>query len=349
MSRGVNRSDVVGIDPGYINFAIGKLRFTGVRYINDFTEELPVFVPTNMEKWNLRDARGIRNSRPDGGPAETYRVPHSLVHPTKINEWLATLNHFLLRADWIFQKYSPIADSDDATLLPRVTIENQCDHIKNGRYDMFRIGNACETSIHMRDLCDAGTAFGRLLTRVIGKSARKYGILSDGSLQYPERKGASVDVVRALFKALGLDGWLEFLDSVLEMGEKIDDLCDALLLALQVAMNDYEAAQKKASSGSLDYSRVDNSTYPKLLSSIRIAQDGTRITEFDFRDNEDDEEEVVVVAKPTRKRKAAPKKTTKKRKSDSSEEKKTKKKANTTKPSARKPKKRKIAEDTEEL
>lgn len=312
MQCAANRSDVVGIDPAYKNFAIVKLRFTGVRYINNFTEELPIFEPTNMEIWNLRDARGIRNTLSSGGAAETYRIPYALIHPTKITDWLASLNHFLLRANWVFEAYSA-TEGGPADLLPRVTVENQCDHIKNGRFDMFRIGNACETSIHMRDLCEKGTSFNRLMTRVMGKSARKYGILSDGSLLYAERKGAAIDVTRALFKELNLNGWIDFLDGVLKIGQKIDDLCDALLLALQVAMDEYETKQKNdrkrqpvTDDTALDYTNIDNTTYPKLLSSIRVAQDGTKITEFDLRDISDEDEGAPKKKKkaPSRKRKA---------------------------------------------
>lgn len=282
--------EVIGFDPAYINYAVCKIRFETLRYDRkeDGTiEEMPVFTVSNMEVWNLRDSRVIRNSVPDGGNAETYYVPNSLIHPTKINEWLAALNHIILRSPWLSETYCE--EEGKEAVLPRVTIEVQCDHIKDHRFDMFRIGNATETSIHMSDLCRLGVDHKKLLTRQMGRSARKYGFKSDGSLEYKGRKGISIEIVRALFTALKLDNWLVYLDSVLKMGQKIDDLCDALLLALHVAIEEYEAKQKKLRTmgpDSIDYSLIDNTTYPKLISSILNG-----VTEFDIHNDDSDDDE----------------------------------------------------------
>ena len=287
--------EIIGFDPAYINYAVVKLRFERLDYRrteNGILEEMPIFTVSHMEVWNLRDGKVIRNSEPDGGNAETYLLPRSMVHPTGIKEWLATLNHIIVRSPWIHETYSEKEGS--TPVLPAVTIEIQCDHIKNGRLDMFRIGNGTETSIHMADLYHHGLAMTKLFTRQLGRSARKYGIKSNGSLEYVERKDASIGIVRTLFKALGLDNWLAYLDSVVRMGQKIDDLCDSLLLALHIAVEEFEVQQKKARKGPIDYTNIDNTIYPKLLVSSLSG-----VTEFEFNDDSDEDEVVT----PTKKRK----------------------------------------------
>lgn len=301
--------EIIGFDPAYLNYAVVKLRFERLDYRrteDGSLEEMPIFTVSHMEVWNLRDGKVLRNSEPDGGKAETYLVPRSMVHPTGIKEWLATLNHIIARSPWIHETYS--VEEGSVPVLPAVTIEIQCDHIKNGRFDMFRIGNCTETSIHMADLYQHGLAMTKLFTRQLGRSARKYGIKSNGSLEYVERKDASIGIVRTLFKALGLDNWLAYLDSVVKMGQKIDDLCDSLLLALNIAVEEFLVQQKKAKKGPIDYTNVDNTIYPKLLASSLSG-----VTEFEFNDDSDDEEEVVT---PTKKRK--PTKKTKNTGKDSS-------------------------------
>ncbi len=304
-------TEVIGVDVGYRNFAICKIRFEGLRYNRETMEEMPIFTVTHMEMWDLMNSRCLRNSQSDGGKLEIYRIPYSLINPTNINQWLCSLNHFLNRSPWIFEKYSETEDSP--LILPRVTVENQCGHIlknknkkkyrHNGEedkydgYDMFRIGAAVETSIHMRDLCDEGPDFKKLLTRVIGKSALKYGIKSDGSLKYPVRKEDSIEITRALLKELGMHNWLVYLDSLLDMKQKIDDICDAILLALQVAVTEYELKVKNDMKNGInvpvvytemDYSRVDNKTYPKLLSAVLLdgSNGGKGKIEFEFLDDD---------------------------------------------------------------
>lgn len=321
--------EIIGIDIGYRNFAICKLRFEGLRYNRDSTEEMPIFTVSHMEVWDLQNSRAIMNSQVDGGPLETYRIPHSLVNPTNINQWLCSLNHFLNRSPWIYKKYSEDGGDESPLVLPRVTIENQCGHIlrnknkkkytHNGEkdkydgWDMFRLVNCVETSIHMRDLCDADPTFNKLLTRVIGKSALKYGIKSNGSLEYPERKEESVEITRALFKALGMDNWNVYMDSLLSMKppQKVDDICDALLLALQVAVVEYEIElRNKQKNGmnmpivytDMDYTKFDNSVYPKLLSSVLLdgSNEGKGVIEYEFLD--ESEEDDFKKKKPVKKR-----------------------------------------------
>ena len=247
--------EVIGIDPGYVNYAICKLRFTGLQYDPVHRIETPLFTVQNLEIWDLSASCIIRHTESTGGEARLDKVGESPSGKTCLRDWLNKLNEFIDAADWIHTK-----DSETGK-LPRVTVENQCGHIKNGDYTMFKIAKATEAYIKRHDKKEKG--------RIIGKSARKYGIKSDGKLAYGGRKSTSVDVVRSLFTASKLDNWITYLDSLLRYGQKIDDLCDAILLALQVAINEHEEATKTKKK--LNYSQLDKKTYPILLSVVNTA------------------------------------------------------------------------------
>lgn len=244
--------EVIGIDPAYINYAICKIRFRGIEYDPVSRIEMPLFTVENLEIWDLAASCIIRHTEVDGGEARLTSVGEPTAKKTVIRDWLNKLEEFITAATWIHTANS------ETGKLPRVTIENQCGHIKNGDYTMFKIARATQAYIKR---CD------KKKSRIIGLSARKYGIKSDGKLAYGGRKNTATEVVRSLFTAMGLDNWLRYLDSLVQYGQKIDDVCDAILLALQVAMNEHEEDQKrKAKTGGLDFASIDNTTYPILLS-----------------------------------------------------------------------------------
>lgn len=253
------------VDPGSRNLAIAQLRFAGYRYDAATTTQIPLVTPLHLELWNVKGGICLRNSAPDGGRFErcSTRVEQRFADDklTEIDDWIAQMNHFIVRADWIFER-----DADDES-LSALTVENQCDHIKTKgkRWDMFLLSNIFASTvdaldkqnaaIEALDKAAAATATADenplnqpkkpLHYRVFAKSAAKYGIKSDGELQYGERKLTSVEITRELFRILGLTQWLVFLDSVEASGQKIDDLCDAFLLGLQYAIDEYEASLRK--------------------------------------------------------------------------------------------------------
>ena len=250
-------NQTIGIDPGSVNFSIGKIEFKGFRYNDDYTEEIPIFKPINIEHWNLKTGVGIRNSIPyEGGKCEIFNIVKSnelhaggTATATTINSWISSLDHFILNSNWIFESY--IADiNTNQMLLPTISVENQFDHIKShgNKFDMYLISNTVQSSIHMCDIIknkDVNSKSSLLFSyRKIIKSSLKYGIRNNGSLVYTDRKAEVINITRSLFKLLELDNWIVFLDSVLAMGQKIDDLCDALLLALQSAIDSYEESIK---------------------------------------------------------------------------------------------------------
>jgi hypothetical protein len=303
----------IGIDPGSVNFGVGDVRFDGFRYDPTTQEETPLFTPLHMELWNLKTGTCIRNSRVDGGPFELYTIPSAPTYPkTEIGDWTASLNHFIGASQWIFE-----------TPLPDVTVENQFDHIKSqgNKFDMFLISNVFGTSIHMTDLCNAASngASMPLHSRLIEKSSSKYGMYQNGThgRDHDGNKAECIQIMRSLLKLSGHHGWIQFLDSVLKSGQKIDDLCDALSLALQKAIAKHTKRQKEAKKkrpdedavmeanakqanakqaiglrpvpyGNVNHKLFDNTTYPILLSSVRIDDDGNEFPDFPSYDEAED-------------------------------------------------------------
>lgn len=282
---------VIGVDPGYVNYAICKIGFNGFDYNRETLVEMPRLSVFNLEIWDLQGSFIIRPSEVDGGEAKLITVKPVPTGATTIRDWMDKLNQFITDSAWIHEK-------DSSGRLPRVTVENQCGHIKNKDYTMFKIARATEAYIKRLD---------KKQKRIIGKSARKYGIKSDGSLIYSGRKCTSVEIVRNLLTALGLFNWIRYLDSLIECGQKIDDICDAILLALQVAIKEYEEEQKKAPKS--QNTNIDNSTYPKLLSVINTE---TGENEYLYNESDSDSEDSFKQQKPTRKKKTATKKDTSK-------------------------------------
>jgi len=253
----------IGIDPGSVNFSIGKIIFKGFKYNEDRTIEIPIFYPCNWEHWNLKTGVGLRNSTKDGGKFEKFHIipPDEQTEEDKINtkdSWTARLNHFIIMADWIFDYYNPDeekkSNNTNRTILPSVVVENQFDHIESQnkkkeegdkknkpRWDMFRISNEFSSAIRMHDsIHERAKGNYKLYYRDTRKKSLKFGMRNDGKRLYIGRKEDSVSIMIELFKILGLDGWIEFLESIRGTGQKIDDLCDAILLALQSAIEDYE-------------------------------------------------------------------------------------------------------------
>lgn len=310
------------IDPGYVNMGVAQVEFSGFMYNTYHTVQIPVFRPLHAEVWNLREGICIRNSSPEGGLMETYRIPllEGAPQTTSIDSYTASMNHFIHESKWIFER------SKVSGRLPNITVENQCDHVKdkdkNGKdkkvkFDMFLISNEFSNAIHMADLINHKQANKEedyetpLLFREMRKSSLKYGIANDGSRKYEGRKEDCVQIMRNLFKLTGLTGWLRYFDSVEMSGQKLDDVADAISLGLQKAIQDYELKLKNNKKfneivptpmttsslrgvplNQVNYHIMDNSDYPKLLSSKMANDAGEMIEEFAFTDlsyNSDDE------------------------------------------------------------
>ena len=119
---------------------------------------------------------------------------------------------------------------------------------------MYTLSEVLATCVSMRDIMDDAKRRSR---RVVINAAKKHAIASDKSLSYYMRKKRSVEHVRWLFerqcdapdvtpaeRANGIK-WLAFMDKMEANGQKLDDLCDALLLAIEQAMRIHKKWYKR--------------------------------------------------------------------------------------------------------
>lgn len=245
----------IGMDPGTVNLAAIRILFHKLAYTKDGLEEIPQFDILNWELWNLKTGRGLRPKEEDCVDAkgdwvkemgfERFRLPiardaREPGQPDTIHTWLSSLNHFISASPWIFEERGGLAD---------VTVENQFDHIKTAyiRHEMFLLSNVFHSSIAMLDL-EANKAHlpHRLHYRIFAQRSLKYGMRNDGALGYGDRKETSEAIAHSLLGLLDKKEWLDFLRKVEESGQKLDDLCDALLLALQECVTRYEEKRKSA-------------------------------------------------------------------------------------------------------
>ena len=124
--------------------------------------------------------------------------------------------------------------------LPMVVCENQHDQVKSPHLAvMYRL-----VKFLTQELC-AMDSLRCTWTRVCVNRQRKYGMRHDGSHgTYAGRKATSIVVATALLERYCATPLLEVLDAARDAKHKLDDLCDALLLALVTAVEWFALAAK---------------------------------------------------------------------------------------------------------
>jgi hypothetical protein len=242
----------VGFDPGSVNMGVALVDFRGFRYSEDRSVEIPICRPLHMAVWNLKMSNSLSGHASDGdddeqaAPIERTRRQLPRCQGNDLAAWMAALQLMVRDSEWLFEQYD--LQADGVGRLPSTTLENQWDHIQTcgNKFDMFLMSKVCPATVEAVDAerraaSDKGV---RHPVRRRQGSSRKYGIKSDGALDHADRKAEAIAVTRRLFEMLGLHEWIVFLDGVLRSGQKIDDMCDAFLLALQAAITEYEFSLK---------------------------------------------------------------------------------------------------------
>lgn len=271
---------VIGNDPGSVNFTICEITLDGMTYSEDYTEVTPRVVIHNWEVWNLKTLWGIRRKR-GTSQYEKYNLARreQAANPfikggdderDNIAQWLINMNHFILHNTWIREDRT---GSPNNNQLPTLAVEVQLDHIKNHsvRADMHTISNSFASSVYQNDLVHAHqemTSNAEVLTdpRLIIRRAVKYGLPHNGSIgDHDDRKVEAIKVAFNLLKKLGLHEWVGFLETVKKSGQKIDDLADSFLLALQTAIDLY--TEKK------ENTLPDNIPQPQKTTQKRSAEE----------------------------------------------------------------------------
>lgn len=275
----------IAVDPGIVHHAIIKMSLSGFEYRQDPITRVMVKIPKvkihNWEHWSLKHKITYRG---DGEwKLKTNKYNGDGTSTDDRIAWGENLANFVSSSDWLFDK-----DSEDK-LVPLVT-EVQCGYVKNEEVDAYTIAHMLPCAIKTVDIIK-GLGSGRPIVN----SAKKYGIPSDGSLSYSERKRKSDDVTYNVLNVTNHRNEVNYLNlTLLAMKRdsiprvKTDDLSDAFTLGLEYLAREWELREYNE----------DNS--------IKLEEDPVRVTIFD------EEEDVKLLTQKQRvRRKPKNKKTDK--------------------------------------
>lgn len=148
-----------------------------------------------------------------------------------------------------------LASVVDLLARKRVQLKRSDDFIKGRMYTLSQIlAGSVETvdalSVQKSD-------------RLVINSAKKHAIASDGAREYEQRKEEAIRVTREMLQEqrdsddsseedrTHARKWLAFLGSQSNAGQKLDDLCDAFLMAIAVALKVHKKYAKNVHKGAV--------------------------------------------------------------------------------------------------
>ena len=243
---------VIGTDPGLTNHGICHLAYYGEKLIKDESGQfikMPLFKILNWCLWDLK--RVISYSQ----NPQTMAIVRNKYTSTNNNQPLESLIHlgdtaslFGSSHEWIYETYrSALYGKGTEDVLPAIVTELQCSMIKNHEIEVTMVSHILPWVIKSIDRSKG------VDTREVLSRAKKYGIPSDGTLSYNERKAKSEEVTRSLLQMAGMNKEICFLNA-LKAARKRDvpgkppqahDACDAFLIALEECKNRHAALMKK--------------------------------------------------------------------------------------------------------
>lgn len=223
---------VAGCDPGSVKMGIGAVRFTG--YL-DVTDEdgnaVPAIEVVAAELLDLKRGRVLRaRATPQGLETERLSQAALTIKSESVLDWSTALAWSVTRADWLFEPFASML-ANGASTLPLLVVENQCDGPRSAYANslMLQISHMFTSAVSAID-----TERG-LGPRTLAHGMGKYGLRSDGSRNNSERKAKAVAVMKQLLHDNDSESnrrWLAWFEHLEENGEEIDDMADALLLAV---------------------------------------------------------------------------------------------------------------------
>lgn len=325
---------VAGADPGSVNFGFAVLRFKGLLELTDaqgnVVRVVPNIEPLAMQRWDIQKGLCTTHSAQWG----RERVQVSPARGDRLCDYAPAIGRFVGAVPALFEKHdSMVAQAGVAAgqTLPLIVCENQFDHIKSdySKTEMLVLSHAFRASVEAVDGREG------LSSRINIQAGLKYGLRNDNSLTRPQRKAKADAIVRELFVELGLTEWSAWLERMDAAKEQTHDMCDALLLAIQEAMNRYERLAKDERAALLSLIK----TIPKTPT-VKRAKKATKTEAATFFDaieraELDDDHPLIVKPKKGRVLKQAdkpPKKSCAKKASDDSGDAKRKRKRATEAP-----------------
>lgn len=261
----VDPLQVVGTDPGSVNFGICHVKIHGfATKPHDITTYYPIISILDWELWNIKKQSIIRFDPTSSTKYKTidYSKTSALFNNEDENDGIviggggdinmtylnASINNIILNSKWLFKPYTTPLLGDKQN-LPILSTEIQCGHVKNDKFDIMLLSRFLPSSVHMVDLVkgDARKAagVGSLASRRILHKLLKYGVSNE---EYDGRKDDSIAVTRDLLALLDLQDALDFLKNLEQRkpkSQKVDDLTDAFLLAVQTAIDEWQKMKKQ--------------------------------------------------------------------------------------------------------
>jgi hypothetical protein len=270
---------LIAVDPGIVHHAIIRILFRGFKYKNDTKTNQLVKIPDydilNWEHWDLK-RRITYKMLPDGTLKTSKYGGNNELSEDRLR-WDENMALFIASADWLFEK------DEYGNLAPIVT-EIQPGYIKNEEVDVYTISRQLTCAVKSHDI-----KYHNCQDRKLINAAKKYGIPSDGSLNYRGRKDKSDEVTFNILEVTGKKEAITFLQLVPLAQKrdvpnryeyyKTDDLSDCHGLGLEQGARICEERDK------LD----DNA--------IELEEEPIRITIFD-----DDEDEALLDMKIRKKK-----------------------------------------------
>lgn len=226
---------VAGADPGSTNFgfAVARLKSPYLLPKTDAqgaTKMVPNVEPLVMQRWNIKEGELLTHDE----NFEPVTLSAGESRGDRLCDYAPLIGRFVGGVPELFEHHESLVWGDGT--LPLVVCENQFDHIKSAyaKCEMLVLSHAFRASL---EACDARQQLGE---RINMQAGLKYGLRNDNSLERPERKKKADAVTRELFQELGLTRWSRFLARCDATKQQTHDMCDALLLATQEAINRYE-------------------------------------------------------------------------------------------------------------
>lgn len=255
----------IAADPGIVHHAIIKMSLSGFEYRLDPNTNTMIKIPKvkvhNWEHWSLKHKITYRADEDWKLKTNKYNGD-GLSSDDKVR-WGENLAHFVSSSDWLFEK-------DSEGKLPPLVTEVQCGYVKNEEVDAYCISHMLPCALKTLDI-----AKGLGGDRPIINSAKKYGIPSDGSLNYSQRKRKSDDVTYNVLNTTNHKKEANYLNlALLAMKRdsiprvKTDDYSDAFTLGLEYLAREWELREYNE----------DNS--------IKLEDDPVRVTIFDEEEDE---------------------------------------------------------------
>lgn len=204
--------------------------------------KVPCFTIHHWEHWDLK--RKIKYSADANWRVHTDKYENRGEKKESLVAMTTNLVQMIGATDWLFPE-AP------APLVPFIR-EVQAGPIKQHQMKSECLATATKDEIHALD-----KEHERGNERFFGLAARKYGLPNDGKLEYEGRKDESEAICRALCRLTGHPEYEHYLDLVILAQKrdcpgftaKVDDMTDAMLLALQHCVVEDERRQKAFDNG----------------------------------------------------------------------------------------------------